>query len=119
MRSRILFIEVFMISLAIVFTAFVVWNRPVTDAPEITYKDETPYTFTERKDTVTITWVYDTDKVRAELDKVWDKEGAIGLAYPDGNNCIVYAFEPEYVDDRYNEILAHELLHCFRGAYHK
>jgi len=34
------------------------------------------------------------------------------------NTCVVYATKPVSLDDKFTEILGHEVYHCFSGKYH-
>jgi hypothetical protein len=45
----------------------------------------------------------------------------LGAAYPHPNGiCEIFVIEPKDVHDTHKmEILGHEILHCYRGAYHQ
>lgn len=80
-----------------------------------------PYIFPVENETMTVRWVSDPVEVRKVLDEYWAETGklATGLSITIGDNCAIYAFEPEFENDRNSQILVHEFLHCMRGSYHE
>ncbi len=85
-----------------------------------------------------ITWISDplevSDKLREHNVKKgkMDEDGSypiggetIGLATfnYDNNKCTIWAYEPKgaetIIDEKYMEILGHEVMHCFRGNFHE
>jgi hypothetical protein len=79
------------------------------------------YVFPVHNDTMTIRWVSDPVEVRKVLDEYWAETGklATGLSITINDKCAIYAFEPEFENDRNSQILVHEFLHCMRGSYHE
>lgn len=77
--------------------------------------------FSTTTETMTVRWVSDPVEVRKVLDEYFAQTGKlpVGLSMIIGDNCVIYAFEPEYENDRYMQILGHESLHCFRGVFHE
>jgi len=67
----------------------------------------------------------DEDAERGFLDEEGKYDGIeiTGLSSFDrGEECTIWAYEPigdGYEDRKYMENLGHEVMHCFRGAYHK
>ena len=77
--------------------------------------------FTEMKTTMHITWVTDQKEIN-KATKKWMREypePITALALWDGNNCTIYTKVPKHLDDKYMTLLGHEILHCFRGSFHK
>lgn len=44
-----------------------------------------------------------------------------GCAKELGNKCVIYTLTLDYLkdEDRYEQIIGHELRHCFEGAFHR
>lgn len=83
------------------------------------------YTPTKNTSVMTIRWIRDETKIKdalLEYSKEYPlQEGMYyeGLAYWRGNRCTVYSFEPlDNYDTHAMMVLGHEMLHCFRGAFH-
>ena len=82
-----------------------------------------------------IEWISDPIKVSDKLREInieWgllNSDGkyvngkqAIGFATINSynNKCTIWAYEPKGTkDEQHMEILGHEVMHCFRGSYHK
>lgn len=69
-----------------------------------------------------IRWVNDPIEVNKHLidyEDIRNKE-VMGLAEATPDQCVIYAYEPRgRFDENYLEALGHEVLHCFRGDFHK
>lgn len=76
--------------------------------------------------TNTVQWINNPEQIEAaflEADKTLPTPDGLtrtGLAIYNTKECTVYAYEPADVNDRERiYVLGHEILHCFRGDYHK
>ena len=76
--------------------------------------------------TNTVRWITDPTSIQEAFNKANETEQApsgmlrTGLAVYNTKDCTIYAYEPTDVNDRERMyVLGHELLHCFRGDYHK
>lgn len=112
----------------IVYTAFDKFSEqsvvePLTPDPVFIGHElkNDPYVFPVHNDTMRVRWVSDPVEVRSVLDKYWADTGrlATGISITIGESCAIYAFEPEFENDRNSQILIHEFLHCMRGSYHE
>jgi len=73
------------------------------------------------KKSVTIDWrpTEDIDKTCREKSHTTTTKPIKGCAHPDKDKCTIYSPMPQTVDDEQTTTLGHEVLHCFRGSYHK
>lgn len=76
--------------------------------------------------TNTVQWISDPEKVNEafKLQELTEPtpEGKerTGLSVYTGRKCTIYAYEPSGAEDEVRMyVLGHEMLHCFRGDYHK
>jgi len=75
---------------------------------------------------VSVTWINDPIEVSRKLNEqneLNDYDGYTeylrGVMSGDYDECTIWAYEPrDRQDSEYLETLGHEVLHCFRGAFH-
>jgi len=87
---------------------------------------EEKYLETEHLRVVIIEWISDPIKVGRAIEKsnkrrdLGDPSWTEGLAQNNGKDCTIWAYEPSGTWERsYMVILGHEMMHCFRGGFHK
>ena len=74
------------------------------------------YTPTQDLATTTISWVSNPAVVASKLSEYG--VGTLGVSFNNQkNSCVIYVPEPKDSNDVY--IFGHEVLHCFRGSFHK
>lgn len=98
--------------------AMIVSQASYVDAKEETeLTSKLPLRFVNAPETMTVRWVSNRQEVRKVLDEYMeqnpDKPMITGLSMVIGNNCVIYAFKPEYENDRMMQILGHEAAHCY------